>query len=136
MPPSIASAIKSLPHVHRQRERLHHKIVAVPVDDQPGKSVAFAPNNAAKPWIEMSPRTVFCRLCDSAFEEIQIQVLFPSRETARHNLRLGIVNRATDQMILTVLERDDVSVCRFPERPSGLRSKTPNRVRAKFAPAV
>src|SRR6266481_5966657 len=71
-------------HIHRQRERLHHKTVAVSVDDYPGKSVAFAPNNAAKPWVDPSPRTVFCRLCDSAFEEIQIQVLFPTRETARH----------------------------------------------------
>ena len=62
----------------------------------PGKSVAFAPNDAAKPRIDASPRTVFCRLRDSAFEEIQVQILFPARETARHNLRLGIVNRATD----------------------------------------
>src|SRR4029077_19083761 len=72
-------------HVHRQSERLHHEMIAVPVNDQSGQSIAFAPNNSAKPGIDASPNTVFCRLRDASLEEVQVQFLFSTRETARHD---------------------------------------------------
>src|SRR5439155_13857025 len=86
-------------HVHRQRERLQREIIAVPIDNYPWKSVAVAPDDTAKLLIHASPHTVFRCLRNSSFEEIQVKFLFPSRETASHNLRLRIINRAPDQMI-------------------------------------
>src|SRR4029077_14227952 len=59
-------------HVHRQGERLHHEMIAEPVDDQPRQSIAFAPNNSAKPWIDASSSAVLRRLADAPFEEIQV----------------------------------------------------------------
>src|SRR6266581_3106840 len=99
-----------LSHVHRQRERLQNEMIAVAIDDHAGKTVAFAPNDAAQVWIDISPVAILGRLCDAASEEIKVEVLPAPRETARHNLRFRIVNGAADEAILTVLERDHIAV--------------------------
>src|SRR4029450_6974827 len=68
-------------YIHGECKRLHNETLAVPVDDQPGQSVAFAPNNAAQPRIDASPGAVLPGLGDSALEEIQVQILFPPAKT-------------------------------------------------------
>src|SRR6478672_4572817 len=95
-----------LSHVHRQRERLQHEIVAVTIDDHAWKTVAFAPHHAAQLCIEVSPVPIFGSLLDAAPEKILIKVLPSSRETARNDLRFRIVNDAPNQMIFAVLERN------------------------------
>ena len=92
-----------------------HVLVTVAVDDYAGQSVALAPNQAAKSIVYSAPFTIFGRLRDPAFEKIEIKVLLPSREAPRHNLRLGIIDRAADQMIAPILERNNVAVRRFTE---------------------
>ena len=104
-----------LSHVHCQRQRLQNEMVTVAVDDYAGQSVALAPNQAAKSIVYSAPFTIFGRLRDPAFEKIEIKVLLPSREAPRHNLRLGIIDRAADQMIAPILERNNVAVRRFTE---------------------
>src|SRR5438445_4598376 len=91
-------------HVHGERERLQNKIIAVAINDHPWKPVALAPDDATKLCIHISPQAVFRRLRNPAFEEIQVEVLFSPRETARNDLRFRIINRAADQMILAVFE--------------------------------
>ena len=86
-----------LSYVHRQCERLQDEIVAVTIDDQARKTVAFAPHHAAQLCIDVSPVPVFGRLLDAAPEKILIKILPSPRKTARNNLRFRIVNRATDQ---------------------------------------
>src|SRR4029453_9441962 len=100
-------------------------MVAVPVDDQPRQSIAFAPNDPAEFGIDATSCPVFCRLGDASFEEIQVQFLFSTRETARHDLSLGIVDRTADQTILTVLEGDDIAVRRFSKDLQHFAGKYP-----------
>src|SRR6478735_9929213 len=95
-----------LSHIHRQRERLQDKIAAVTIDDHARKTVAFAPHHAAQLCIDVSPVPVFGSLLDAAPEKILIKVLPSSRETARDTLRFRIVNRAPNQMVFAVLERN------------------------------
>src|SRR5207237_3520031 len=73
----------------------------------------------------MSPRAVFSGLCDAAFEEIKIEILPLSRETAGGDLRFGIVNRAADQTIAPVLQRNHVAIRRFSENLEDFAGKNP-----------
>ena len=75
-----------LPHLHRARERLQNEMIAIAVDDHAGETVAFAPHNSAQFWINISPVTILGSLRNAAPEEIEIEILPPARETARHNL--------------------------------------------------
>jgi hypothetical protein len=61
-------------------------MIAITIDDYTWKAVALAPGYAAKFRIDTSSRTVFGRLRDAPLKKIQIKTLFPSGETARHNL--------------------------------------------------
>ena len=73
----------------------------------------------------MSPRAVFSGLRDAALEEIKIEILPLSRETAGGDLRFGIVNRTADQTIAPVLQRNHVAIGRFPENFQHLAGKNP-----------
>src|SRR4051812_26042715 len=99
-----------LSHVHRQRERLQNKIVAITINDHPRKTVAFAPHHAAQLCIDVPPVSIFRSLLDTASEKILIKILSSPRKTARNNLRFGIVNGASNQMIFAVFERNHVAV--------------------------
>ena len=85
-----------LSKVHRQRQSLQNHLVAVAIDDHAGQTVALAPNYAAQPRIDTSPRAIFNRLGDSALEKIQIEVLSSPRKAPRHDLRFAVVDRAAD----------------------------------------
>src|SRR5438552_12844239 len=98
------------PHIHRQGERLHDKMLTIAIDDEAGQSIALAPNHAAKFCIDLSTRPVFRRLSDATFKKVEIEILFPSGKTPRDNLRLRIVNRASNQMIFAIFERDHVAI--------------------------
>jgi hypothetical protein len=104
---------------------LEHEIIVVAIDDHAGKPVALAPRDPTKVWIDTSSRSVFGGLCDAAIKEVQIEILFPPREAPRHDLRFRVVNRAADQMILTVFKRDDIAVRRFPENFQHFARKHP-----------
>ena len=109
-------------------------MVAVAIDDHAGQSVALAPDHAAKLIVDLAPFAVFGRLRDPALEEIKIEVLFPPRKTPRHDLRFRIVNRAADQMVLAVFERNHVAVRRFAENFQDFARKTqscPCKIRAR-----
>src|SRR5262249_53297264 len=99
-----------LSDVHRQGQRLQNKVLSIAVDDHAGKTVAFAPHDATQFRFNTPPVTVFGSLHDTAPKEIQIQILPSPRETARNDLRFGIVNGAPDQMIPAVLERNHIAI--------------------------
>jgi hypothetical protein len=94
---------------------LENEIVAVPINDYSRQTVALAPNDAAQTPNEATPRPIFRCLANPALEKIQIEILFPPRKSARHNLRLAVVNRAPDQVIFPVLEGNHIAVSRVPE---------------------
>src|SRR6185369_5391689 len=96
-------------------QRLQNKMLAVAIDDHTRQSVALAPNHATKSIVDLSPFAILSRLRDPAFEEVEIEILFSPRKSARHDLRFGIVNRAADQMITAILKRYDVAIRRLSE---------------------
>jgi hypothetical protein len=98
--------------IHREGEGLQDEAIAVTIDDQPGQSVALAPDEPTEPGIDPPSRPIFHRLGDPALEEIEIEILFPARETPGHDLRFRIVNGAPNEVIAPVLERDDIAVVR------------------------
>ena len=114
-----------LPHVHRERQRLQHELIAVAIDDHARQSVALAPDHSAQPRIHAATRAIFHRLCDAALEKIEIERLFPARETPRHDLRFAVVDRAADEVILAVLQRDDVAIGGIAERLQHLAGEDP-----------
>jgi len=73
----------------------------------------------------MSPITLFICLGVPAFTEIKVEILPSSGKTARNDLRFGIVNGATDQMIAAIFERDHIAVGRFPENLEHLAGINP-----------
>ncbi len=101
--------------IHREGERLQNEMVAVAIDDHAGQPIALAPDQPAKSRIDPAPRPILDRLRDSALEKIEIELLFPAREPPGHDLRFRVVDRAPDQMVATVLERDDIAVVRRAE---------------------
>ena len=111
--------------IHREGQRLQHKMIAVAIDDHAGQSVAFAPDEAAKSRIDPAPRPVLDRLRDPALKEIEIEILFPPRKTPRHDLRFGVVNRAPEKTVAAVLERNDVAVGRIAEHFQDLAAEHP-----------
>src|SRR6266513_623279 len=114
-----------LSKVHRQRERLQHEIVAVTIDDHARKTVAFAPYQAAQFCVDVSPVPVFGSLLDAAPAKIEIEILPSSRETARNDLRFRIVNRAPNQMIFAVLERNHIAIRGISENLEHFAGKHP-----------
>ena len=115
---------------------MQNKIIAIPINDQPGQPVALAPNQAAESRVQAATRSIFDRLRDSALEEIEIEILFPAREPARHDLGFRIIDRAPDQVIPPVLERNDVAVVRPAEDLQDFAPKDPivpvQNARARF----
>jgi hypothetical protein len=83
---------------------LQYEVISVAIDDDSGETVAFAPDDATQFWIDVSSVAIFGSLSDAAPKKIQIKILPAPGETARHNLRFGIVNGAPDQMVFAVLE--------------------------------
>jgi hypothetical protein len=49
-------------------------------------------------------------LLDTATEKIPIKILPSPRETPRNNLRFGIVDGASNQMVFAVLERNHIAI--------------------------
>src|SRR5207249_10770445 len=64
-------------------------------------------------------------LQNAAPKEIQIQFLPSPREPARNDLRFGIVNGASDQMVVAVLERNHVAIRRISENLEHFAGKHP-----------
>src|SRR4051794_36214366 len=89
--------------VHSKGERLKHKITAKAIHDDARQAVAFAPDQSAETGVDPASGTIFRRLLDATLKEIQVEVLFPSRKAARHDLGFGIVNGAADEMVASVL---------------------------------
>ena len=117
--------IKSFRMSIAKRERLQDEIVAVTIDDHARKTVAFAPHHAAQLCIDVSPVPVFGSLLDAAPEKILIKVLPSPRETARNNLRFRIVNRAPNQMVFAVLERNHIAIHGISENLEHFAGKHP-----------
>ncbi len=92
----------------------------VTIDDYSWEPIALTPDNAAKPWIDMSSRAVFGRLCNPSRKEIKVKILFSPRETSGYDLRFRIVDRAADQMILAVPANHFVTAA-FVEFPKELQ---------------
>ncbi len=101
--------------IHRHGEGLEHEIVAVAVENYPGKPVALAPDDSTQRRIDLSPVAIVRRLRDPAFEKIKVEVLTLPRKSAGHDLGFGIVNRAPDQFVAAVLKRNNVAIGRSPE---------------------
>jgi hypothetical protein len=89
--------------IHRQSQRLEHQEFAIAVDNYSGQAVALAPDNSPDLWIDLSAVAVFRSLRDPTLEEIEIETLPLPGETAGHDLRFRVVNRAADQLITPVL---------------------------------
>ena len=122
--------------VHRQRERLQNKMIAIAIDNHSRQSVALAPDQATKSRIDSASRAIFRRLRDAALEKIEIEILFPARKTPRHDLRFAVVNRAPDQMVVPVFERNHIAIGRFAENFQHFAGKNPvvsmQNARARF----
>src|SRR5712692_11622209 len=113
------------PHVHRERQRLQYETITIAIDNHSRQSIAFAPDDAAKLRIDSASRSIFGGLGDAALKKIEIKILFAARETPRHDLRLAVVNRAANQVILPVLERNDITIRRMAERFQHFTRKNP-----------
>ncbi len=96
--------------IHRQRERLQNKQIAIAIDNNSGESVALAPDDATEPRIDSAPLPVLDRLRDPALKKIEIQLLSSARKSAGHDLRFGVVDRAPKKTVASILERDHVAV--------------------------
>src|SRR5262245_15382975 len=100
-------------------------MVAVAINDHAGQTVALTPNQAAEFFVHSSSRPILDRLCDPPLKEIEVEILFSPGEPARHDLRLGIIDRATDEMIASVLKRNNVAVLWLTEDLQHLTAKDP-----------
>ena len=65
------------------------------------------------------------RLLDATLEEIRVKILAASREAPRHDLRFAVVNRAAEEVILAVLERDDIPIGGVAEHLQDLAGENP-----------
>ena len=101
--------------IHREGQRLDDEVIAIPVDDQSRKAVAFAPDQPARPAVEPAAAPVVGRQGDAASEEIGIEILALTRKTARDDLRAGVVDGAPQHPVAPVLEGDDISGFRAAE---------------------
>ena len=104
---------------------MEDEIIAVTIEDDSRQTIAFAPNDPPQLRIDLSPVAIFQSLRDPAFEKIEIEILPLPGKSARHNLRLGIVNGAADQFVASVLERDHVAVLRFAKNFQDFTGKDP-----------
>jgi hypothetical protein len=111
--------------VHRERQRLEDKLIAVTIDNYSRESVTLAPDDPAEPRIDPTPRPIFDRLCDPPLEKIEIQILAPPRESPGDDLRFAVVNRAADQAVSSVLQRNNVAICRTSERLQHFTAENP-----------
>src|SRR5262245_60896948 len=100
-------------------------MVAVTIDDHAGQTVALAPDQAAEFFIHSSSCPILGRLSDPPLEKIEVEILFSPREPTRHDLRLGIIDGAADEMIASVLERNYVAVLWLTEDFQHLAAKDP-----------
>jgi hypothetical protein len=75
-------------------------------------------------------------LRDPALEKIDIQILPPPGKPPGHDLRFAVVNRAADQVISSVFQRDDVTVGGTTEDLQNFAGKHPvvavQNARARF----
>ena len=104
-----------LPLVHGQRERLHHEMIAVAIDDHAGQPVALAPDEPAETRVHLAPCAVIDGLLEPALEKVEVEILALPGKTPGDDLRLGVVDGGAEQPILPVLERHDVAIGRLPE---------------------
>ena len=52
-------------------------------------------------------------------------ILTPARETSRHDLRFAVINRAANQMIFSVLERNDIDIAGIAKNLQDLSREHP-----------
>ena len=95
--------------IHRQRQRLDGKVVAVAVDDQAGQAVGFAPDETGKRFIDVGALAQVDRLADAAGEEVEVEILFAAGKAAGDDLRHRIVDRRAERAVAEILERDNVA---------------------------
>ena len=126
-PPAVLQRLddQALSQVHPQRQRLQDRVIAVAIDDHARQSIALAPDDAAKSRIDPAPLPILHGLRDPALEKIEIEVLPPPRESPGHDLRFAVVNRAADQVISSVFQRNDVAIRRISERLQNFAGKHP-----------
>src|SRR5205807_9219680 len=95
------------------------------IENNPGQSVAFAPDNAMQLGIYLPSLPIFRRLGNSPLEKIEIEILPSVRKTARHNLRFRIPHRAPKHSIAPILNRNNVAIGRITEDLQHLAGKNP-----------
>src|SRR5581483_3287360 len=111
--------------VHRKCQRLKNEIIPIAVENYPWQTVAFAPNYAPNLGKNVSPVPIIIRLCNSAFEKVEIEILPLSRDPACHDLRLGVVDRAPNELVPPVFQRNDISVGRIAKNLQDFTRKDP-----------
>ena len=90
-------------------------MIPIAIHDQSRHTIALAPDQPAEAQIHAASFPVLDGLRDPALEKIQIEVLPSARKAPGHDLRFAIVNRAADQMVPAILQRDDVAIDRISE---------------------
>ena len=92
---------------HAEGEALHHQDEPVPVHDQPGKAVGFAPDQAAeRRRLAQAARAQSQRPLEPATEEGGVERLVGPGEDAAAEGGAGIVEAATDEAAGRVDDRD------------------------------
>src|ERR1700730_7621216 len=111
--------------IHRHRQGLENEIFAVAIENHAWKSIALAPNDSPEVRIDLSPIAVIGSLGNSAFEEIEIEVLTLPGKSAGHDLGFRIVNCTADQLVAAVFERNHVAIGRFTQNFEHLAGEDP-----------
>ena len=112
-------------------------MIAVTVDDHAGQTVALAPDQPAEPQIRSSRRARYSIACAiRRWKKSRSRSCF-RRENRRATIcDLRIVNRAPDEVIPAVLERDDIAIVRRAEHLQDFAAEYPvvsvKNARARF----
>lgn len=101
--------------VHGQGEGLKNEVFSVAVDDDAGKTIAFAPDLAAEIFCEAVAESVFTGHGDAALKEVEVEILSLTGEPAGNDLGATVVDRRAQHTISAIFERDNVAVLGFSE---------------------
>ena len=104
---------------------MQNRAAAIAIHNHPWQPIALAPDHATQPRIHSAPYSIFCRLRDPPLKKIQIEFLFSSRKSPRHDLRFAVINRAPDQPVFSILERNHIAVRRVAKDLQHLARKHP-----------
>src|SRR4029078_2556049 len=90
--------------IHRERQRLEHQIISVAIHDHPWQSVAFAPDDAAEPFIHPVPSAVSHGALDLFMEQKRVELMAAPRKPAGHDWLPAIVNRGSQKLIIRAFQ--------------------------------